>query len=114
MGYAVYEQRDFDRWAGYGVPAECDVLDCRNLIDRGLGYACDEHGHDCGLFYCEEHRWSITCDPEADGKPDSPQWEEHILQDESWEQWRQHNPVTTNAMRVRSQARRDHERQETR
>ena len=45
MGYQVYEDSKTGRWAGYGVPAECDRPDCATKIDRGLAYRCEDHGH---------------------------------------------------------------------
>lgn len=85
MGYAVYFDHSTHRWAGYGVPAECDWPDCSEEIDRGLGFKCEDHGHfvleldgeqidyarfddepdaeevweeveGCGWFLCSEHR----------------------------------------------------------
>lgn len=122
MGYQVYEDRDardwgIERWAGYGVPAECDWPDCEQRIDRGLGYKCETHtwvddggddvvaGEDgCGLFFCEAHRYRIEEHERIDPKPDSIEWVRHMLTDDSWQQWRDENPQQLPAMRARAEA----------
>ena len=105
MGYAVYNRGG--RWAGYGVPAICDHPDCAVEIDRGLAYRCGDIGEDkgCGLFFCSSHLWigsgdddpqmcDRCCDdkPPFDPKSDTAEWVEHMLTDESWDQWRRENP----------------------
>lgn len=107
MGYAVY----FDnRWAGYGVPAECDMPDCHTLIDRGLGYKCEETSDSfedpetgietqfalggCGLFFCSEHLY-LDCLVDHVGvepKDELPAFMLFQLTDESWAQWRVEEP----------------------
>lgn len=118
MGYAVYNHGD--RWAGYGVPAECDWPDCREKIDRGLGYKCEDHGgyklilnreeisydrfdeeddaeeewvetEGCGLFFCEKHRSQTDQHANIEPKPDTQEWIDHMLTDESWQDWRNEN-----------------------
>ena len=117
MGYAVYEDRDahdrgVERWAGYGVPAICDQPGCDEEIDRGMGFKCGDLGEDnfgehrggdcmgCGLYFCRAHAFGdhrgIT------PKPDTAEWERHILTDDSWAQWRAENPERTEAMRERA------------
>lgn len=116
MGYAVYEDRTardrgVERWAGYGVPATCDTSGCEVEINRGMGYQCwgeeaeagrlGEHTSDgcmgCGNFFCEGHRFG---DHRAVApKPDTAEWERHMLTDESWEQWREENPARFAGMR---------------
>lgn len=93
------------RWIGYGVPAICDQPDCGASIDRGLSYLCGDGDKGCGLFFCYEHVTIATSDGDPqmcercdDEKPpfeptaDTPEWIEHMLHDESWEQWRNENP----------------------
>lgn len=119
MGYAVYDDRNHrNRFAGYGVPAICDHPDCSKKIDRGLYYACGEGNflEYCGLHFCDSHLESARVhgdpddpeeeegdylwlcercavdDPPFEPKPDLPEWKEHQLSDESWEQWRNENP----------------------
>lgn len=58
MGYSVYFSEKNQRWQGYGVSAYCDHPDCKNEIDRGMGYVCcgnQDHTNSCGGFYCSEH-----------------------------------------------------------
>lgn len=91
MGYSVHEDRSGGRWAGYGVPAECDWISCSEKIDRGMAYKCEEHGPDvdgCGLFFCYEHRKAPGHDTMATPKPDTDEWVRHMLTDPSWRQWR--------------------------
>ena len=62
MSYQVYEQTidGVTRFAGYGVPAECDYPGCHKMINRGHAYQChvieDETlSCGCGLFFCNDH-----------------------------------------------------------
>lgn len=104
MGYAVYEEPSNGRWAGYGVPAVCDWPDCSTTINRGLGYKCEEGGDKygdfendgslcdgCELFFCSEHLDRQHPD-ELVAKPDTTEWIQHMLTDESWQEWRDKNP----------------------
>lgn len=112
MGYAVYDDPDarnlgVERWAGYGVPAVCDVAACTSAIDRGLAFKCEEHisydideeteveteteGEGCGLFFCGQHEHHGTHEG-AVPKPDTPEWNAHLLSDDSWQEWRERNP----------------------
>lgn len=121
MGYAVYEDRGaqdlgVERWAGYGIPAVCDQPGCNNAIDRGLSYRCGEMSDEgCGLSFCANHLWVARgtnqvqmcqrcCDDEepVTPKPDTQQWEHHILMDVSWTRWRQQNPEKVVAMQERT------------
>ncbi|MBF4570840.1 hypothetical protein ITJ57_18885 [Plantibacter sp. VKM Ac-2880] len=120
MGNAVYEERSNDRWAGYGVPAVCDLDGCTTGIDRGLGYKC-EAGHadedawlelpedqrdpefedsGCGLFFCTEHLYRAKLHADATAKPDTAEWNAHMLTDESWRQWREENPARVEALQL--------------
>lgn len=117
MGYAVYEDRDardmgVERWAGYGVPALCDHPDCDQQIDRGLDFKCEEwieYGEDpedadgdqyemeregCGLYFCPKHSDHLEHGDEITPKPDTAEWVEHMLTDETWQRWRDENPDT--------------------
>lgn len=107
MGWSIgsFNGRDI----GYGVPAICDYPGCGKAIDRGLGYVCggDVYGgeHGCGLFFCGDHRFFVDDGPApvcrrcADNAepfeptPDTPEWINHKLTDESWAAWRAENPV---------------------
>lgn len=112
MGYAVYEDIwHFGRWAGYAVPAECDFPGCTEMIDRGMGYQCEEHWtileviegdevvdevdfkqEGCYLYFCGEHLTSVQEHDTIEPKPDHPQWLWWILSAPSWGQWREDNP----------------------
>jgi len=109
MGYAVYEDsaaRDHGvvRWAGYGVPAVCDIANCSEEIDRGMGYRCDDYvtyddedqevEHEgCELHFCSEHEDHVIWKhDDVTPKPDTAEWVEHLLTDESWQPWRDENP----------------------
>lgn len=113
MGYAVYEDRDarnqgVERWAGYGVPAVCDVADCTTEIDRGLAYKCEDYtrydidaeteeeieseAEGCGLYFCGHHG-DHEAHAGATPKPDTAEWNAHVLTDESWQHWRDENPA---------------------
>jgi hypothetical protein len=117
MGYACYQVGD--RYAGYGVPAYCEHPDCNKEIDRGVSFACggeprSEYG--CDLYFCGKHlqykEFNVE-DAEANGydpdgafvcercekskeefpyKPEHPEWVYHLLNHESWEEWRNNNP----------------------
>jgi hypothetical protein len=102
MGWAVGYDTDWHRWIGYGVPALCDHPGCGREIDRGLWYVCgrEVYGGDdgCGLFFCEDHLGHVLCercaaaaDPFAP-TPDTAEWVNHMLTDESWAEWRAQNP----------------------
>ena len=121
MGYAVYEDRaardlGVERWAGYGVPAVCDVPDCSTRINRGMGYRCEEVWRSaldketgeqiewtepgCELHFCSEHlEHGPGHGDEITPKPDIPEWMEHMLTDESWQEWRDENPDKTTWIR---------------
>lgn len=101
MGYQVY--RDGSRWAGYGVPAECDLAGCHERIDRGMAYKCwtweptpdgidGEEVEGCGLFFCDEHSHHPD-HPGAEPKPDTAEWMKHMLTNDSWQAWRDENPA---------------------
>jgi hypothetical protein len=92
MGYQVYYSGTNRRWQGYGVPAECDYVGCYEDIDRGLGFKCEEPDCECELFYCYEHLGFIHDEYSVDPKPDTIEWLEHILTDESWAEFREENP----------------------
>lgn len=119
MGWAVGFVEG--RWIGYGVPAICDHPGCGKAIDRGLGCACGGgivgDLPNCGLFFCGEHLTYVERDdedgehqgevcercaanePPFDATPDTAEWTEHMLTDESWEKWRDENRERVTAMR---------------
>lgn len=115
MGYAVYEDeiaRDYGvtRWAGYGVPAECDHPDCTERINRGMGYRCEFRRRDllygtptdgCGLHFCEKHLYDAEAHKNVEPKPDVIEWVTWMLVDSSWAPWRERNPREVAALQER-------------
>lgn len=130
MGWSIGYSINWKRDVGYAVPSICDHPGCGEEIDRGLSYICGgdvgggEHG--CGLFFCSKHlryygrrdmgtrhaRSVQLC--ERCGKrskkgpfeptPDTLEWIQHKLTDESWEEWRQEHPEQVAEMRARVEA----------
>ena len=120
MGWSIGFDSRWNRDIGYGVPAVCDYPECGEVVDRGLSYVCGgqpyggEHG--CGLFFCEDHLMHAIAgratlgpqqcercaeeDPPFEPTPDTREWIEHKLTDESWAQWRDENPEAVSAMRA--------------
>lgn len=123
MGYAVYELNGRDQ--GYGVPAKCDHPGCDEDIHRGVAYACGgDPTENCGLFFCGKHRCHDVdpeadytpetshnfgvcercADPEAppfDPSPDTDEWIQWKLTDESWAGWRAENPKWVEAQKAK-------------
>jgi len=116
MGWSIGYDGKWKRDIGYGVPAYCDHPGCKAEIDRGLAFVCggEPHGGDygCGLFVCVEHQHSNKkygpqlCQHCADRrrkelKPaqEHPDWVNHKLTDESWQQWRDAHPEEVAAMK---------------
>lgn len=108
MSWAVGWDGRHQRDIGYGVPAICDRPRCGAAIDRGLSYVCGgepfggEHG--CGLYFCGEHLAVTARRPQRCPRciarhapykptPETREWLEWKLADESWEQWRAENPA---------------------
>lgn len=116
MSWAVGLDPDRKRHIGYGVPAKCDHPDCGEDIDRGIAHACGggvmEDLPNCGLFFCgthlnyaedgDEQGWACErCaadEPPFDPSPDTAEWVEHVLTDESWAQFRADNPAWRGAV----------------
>lgn len=113
MSWAIGHDSHWGRDIGYGVPATCDQPDCTAGIDRGLAYVCGgeprggEHG--CGLYFCDEHLLMgerQSCDRCIAGdlphkpSPDTAEWLEWKLTDESWAQWRQENAAEVEKIRA--------------
>jgi len=105
MSWSIGYDNNWKRDIGYGVPAVCDHPKCNEEIDRGLGYVCggDAYGGEkgCGLFFCVEHgggeyqrcpRCRAHKPPYKHPKPDTREWIEWKLTDESWATWRKENP----------------------
>jgi len=113
MSWAVGYDSHWKRDIGYGVPSICDHPECNEKINRGLSYVCGnepkggEHG--CGLYFCEDHLETVwddednvvlsnVCEKCANSlepfkpKPDTKEWIDHKLTDESWSKWREENP----------------------
>ena len=110
MGYQVYEDPAADRWAGYGVPAECDWKDCWRSIHRGMDYRCEEHitygsdgaertGDGCGLFFCYTHLSETDAHDDIKPKSESAKWMYFMLTDESWAPWRDQDDARLEALR---------------
>jgi len=111
MSWACGFDSRWNRDVGYGVPATCDHPGCDAGIDRGLSYVCGgaPYGGECGcgLFFCEEHRSAEglcgRCEknkPPFSPSPDTSEWSEWKLTDESWAQWRAENPEEAAAMKA--------------
>ena len=123
MGWQVGFDSTWKRDIGYGVPATCDYPACGASIDRGLEYVCgsEPYGgeHGCGLFFCGDHRTRVVeyagwddkrhayvCKRCAAGKspfeptPDTAEWLNWKLSDESWAQWRTENPDEVERIRA--------------
>jgi len=114
MGWQIGFDSNWNRDIGYGVPATCDHPGCGAHIDRGLGYVCGggpfggEHG--CGLFFCGEHLWAgrrpqlcercLGFGAPFEPTPDTREWVEWKLADESWAPWRDENPDRVGAMKT--------------
>ena len=105
MGWSIGFDSRRNRDIGYGVPATCDFPGCGADIDRGMGYVCggEPYGgeHGCGLYFCGEHLIGgrpQQCDrcideqPPFEATPDTREWIEWKLTDESWAAWRDENP----------------------
>jgi len=93
MGYQVYWANG--RWQGYGVPAYCDHKGCKEEIDRGMGFAQYKYDNQPPAFFCEKHMpdfEKFIDDYEIDLGKEHPEWLSHVLNDESWKQWREENP----------------------
>ena len=118
MGWAVGYDPNWKRDIGYGVPATCDHPGCGREIDRGLSYVCggDAWGgeHGCGLFFCWEHlglnrddRPMVCARCAEHGEPfeptpDTAEWVEWKLTDESWAEWRAENPDEVARLKAQS------------
>jgi len=114
MGWSIGFDSNWNRDIGYGVPATCDYPRCGEAIDRGLGYVCggEPYGgeHGCGLYFCGEHLLlggpRQQCERCAEGRspfdatPDTREWIEWKLTDESWATWRDENPEMVGLMKV--------------
>ncbi len=110
MGWSVGIDSNH-RWVGYGVPAVCDQPECGAAINRGWAYGCGGGLvgtiDNCGRFFCSDHRTHFKENDEDGGEwvcercasgddpfpetPDTVEWLEHLLTDESWQQWRDEN-----------------------
>lgn len=105
IGYNSKQKRDI----GYGVPSICDHPGCNKEINRGLSYMCgdDLYGgeYGCGLYFCEEHlflhetrkgQFCACCIKDSNHSftptPDTLEWINWKMTDESWAQWREENP----------------------
>lgn len=114
MGWSIGYDNNLKRDIGYGVPAICDHPDCDKQIHRGLSYVCGSYPrggeHGCGLHFCVDHLHYFdevdedtkiddqVCErclhnnPPFTPKPDTAEWLNWKLTDESWHQWRDENP----------------------
>lgn len=115
MGWAIGQDRNRRRHIGYGVPATCDHPGCGTVIDRGISYACGGgvtgEVDNCGLFFCEDHRAYFLEDLNGGGEsvcercandqspfepsPDTAEWAQHVLTDDSWAPFREAEPAWT-------------------
>lgn len=92
MGYQVYWNSDNQRWQGYGVPAECDYIECYEPIDRGMGWQCESSKCRCEMFYCVNHHHMKHDDFAIEPKGETEEWIRHILKDPSWKEFRKDKP----------------------
>lgn len=108
MSWSIGFDDNYSRYIGYGVPSICDKPGCNERINRGVSYVCggDFNGGDkgCGLYFCRKHLLEDRSDgpfcprctaykPEyKHPSPDTKEWIEHQLTDESWQQWRDDEP----------------------
>lgn len=125
MGWSLgYDGRfgKYGRDIGYGVPSVCDHPECAAEIHRGLAYVCGSHPHGgehgCGMFFCHDHLRYVDRDDECpqlcacceahdepfDPKPDTAEWRDWKLSDESWAKWREGNAAEVAEMRGLSSA----------
>lgn len=110
MGWGIGYDNNWNRDIGYGVPATCDHPGCGEAIDRGLAHVCggEPFGGDdgCGLYFCGKHLHPCRCErcsnsqPPFDPTPDTKEWIEWKLTDESWKQWRDENPDEVAALKA--------------
>ncbi len=109
MGWSIGFDENWQRDIGYDVPAVCDHPKCNEHIHRGLAYVCGggpygesniEYRKDgCGLFFCYEHLNVENRCPKCARydkkpykmKPDTAEWINWKLTDESWAEWRKEN-----------------------
>lgn len=117
MGWSIGYDPKWERDIGYGVPATCDHPGCGAPIDRGLSYVCGQepYGGDygCGLYFCHDHMRSAGAKRDHvqlckkcyhghgktfDPTPDTREWVEHKLTDESWSDWRSENQCIVRSM----------------
>jgi hypothetical protein len=114
MGWSIGYDTRWKRDIGYGVPAICDHPDCNSEIDRGLAHVCggEPYGgeHGCGLFFCDSHLYlsnhrpgfyCFQCWTEStpfSPKPDTQEWIQWKLTDESWAEWRAKHPEEVTAL----------------
>lgn len=109
MGWSIGYDTNWNRDIGYGVPAYCDHPGCTSEIDRGLAYVCggEPYGgsRGCGLYFCGAHMYlpmrgrqkcahcaRVKGAKKPKPSPDHPDWINHKLTDESWQQWRDEHP----------------------
>lgn len=114
MGWSVGYDSTWQRDIGYGVPSICDSPKCTEKIDRGLSYVCgsEPYGGDygCGLYFCSTHLSGWRPDGDGSGvivctrcanykkpykaKPDTQEWIDWKMTDESWAEWRKAEGIT--------------------
>ncbi|MBC9927198.1 hypothetical protein [Leucobacter sp. cx-169] len=126
MGYATYEDRPagklgVERWAGYAVPAVCDVPSCENVINRGMDYRCEEfvtYGEEdpvtfeepeivrpgCQLHFCDAHQEHSVHGDGVTPKPDTDEWVRYLLSDPEASVWRYENPDRVAKLQARIDA----------
>ena len=117
MSWSIGYDDSWKRDIGYDVPSICDQPECNAEIDRGLSHVCggEPYGGEggCGLYFCSEHLYysrsgavrqqCFKCGVEPGDpytpKPDTPEWINHKLTDESWQEWRDAYPEKVAALR---------------
>jgi hypothetical protein len=112
MGWFLGYDSNWKRDIGYGVPAVCDHPRCNTKIDRSLSYVCgnqEPYGGEegCGLYFCHAHGGGslcARCNVDAapfEPKPETFEWMQFKLTDDSWAEWRHENPLKVHLYRER-------------
>jgi len=80
-----------------------EELTAEEFEDRGEAsdQEIEEQQEGCGLHFCGAHSDHETHGDSVTPKPDVPEWEQHMLTDDSWAPWRAANPDRTAAMKSR-------------
>lgn len=121
MSWSIGYDEKWKRDIGYGVPSICDHPGCGVEINRGLSYVCggEPYGGErgCGLYFCGKHlsvpfmqiasQLCAKCYPRIrkpfTPTPDTAEWVNWKLTDDSWDEWRKGNVDEVAALRAAQQ-----------